>query len=845
VILYMKAYAGPDPDTPPYFYARIFLRLLRSIKLIAIALTGLSFMISSASALPTRPIDLLVNGDFSNLRDGIPSDWGLAPGAKASKDGPNGHPSLSITTPIQQYSMACQYIPIDGRRVRKVRFSGRLKFDKVVRGQNPYDTLRAFIIWFDAHGKQNPNFANGGFWTGSSGWVSFDKTFDVPADARRGQVLMGLHSCIGNCAFADLKLTVTDGDRNFDPADSAKTDTRGWWPFVCDETPAEGTPIDVSYLLDKPAGKHGFLTARDGHLFFQDGTRARFWGFDVVASECFLDHKSSAKLAERIARMGGNIVRLHHMDASWADPNIFDPKFDDTRHLSATSMDNLDFFLSELKKRGIYVYLDWLVNRHFMKGDGVTDYALVDDGAKIVAHYDPRMIELQKEYMRNLLCHKNAYTGVRYVDEPQIALSEVINEDSVFYADWYYRVPPRYMKELQKLCAEYDPKADPSKQPFDDHTIRALYQIESKYYREMRAYLRQLGLKCPTTGSNHWENLGAGLLCDSETDYIDRHFYWDHPKDGFGWFQEFDNTPMLMDTTESLPLDLASTRISGEPMVVTEWCFCWINDYCAEGPIFGTVNACQQDWDAMLWFDLTSKLPSSAMENEFDIANKPHIFAQSAAAAIAFHRQDFTPLTATMQGEISRNELLKGSPLSDAVNLDLTPAKRTSISISDDKTKSKGSRITLSPGNDPGAAQWDVENGVLTAESPRSIAIDGFTGGRDFDFGWLSIKMRSDFSAVWLTSLDGKPLRDSDDVLVTLAARATNTGMEFNPARTHLVKPGTAPVLVEPVAADLTFPNDVMCTPLNQDGTPRKPIIAHSMRLGEDRTFWYEIRRGK
>lgn len=810
---------------------------MRTLRSTAILLILLSLTLRAFA----QPVNLLLNGGFLILRDGVPSDWGLAPGAKAAKDGPGGHRSLSITTPIPQYSMACQYIAVDGSRVRKVRFSGKLRFSNVVRGDNPYDTLRVFIIWFDSHGKQYPDFSNAGFWTGSSDWTAFDKTFNVLPGAKRGQVLIGLHCCTGRCSFSDLSLTVTDGDPSFRPENSAKTDTLGWWPYTSEESPAAGTPLDVSYLLDKPAGKHGFLTARDGHLFFQDGTRARFWGFDVVASECFLDHKTSTKLAERIARMGGNIVRLHHMDASWADPNIFDPAFDDTRHLSASSMDNLDFFLSEMKKRGIYVYLDWLVNRHFKKGDRVPDYTLVDDGAKIVAHYDPKMIDLQKEYMRSLLYHKNPYTGLRYVDEPQIAMSEVINEDSVFYADWYYRVPPRYMKELQRLCAKYDPKADPSKQPFDEHTLHALYQVESKYYREMRAYLRSLGLKCPTTGSNHWENLGAGLLCDSETDYVDRHYYWDHPKDGFGWFQEFDNTSMLFETTESLPLDLCSTRIAGKPMVVTEWCFCWINDYCAEGPAVGTINACQQDWDAMVWFDLTSKSPSSAMENEFDIANKPQLFSQAAAAAIAFHRQDFQPLDAHMHGRISRKDLLHGRPLSDAVNLEQTPSKLTDISI-DNKA---GHEVSTTPDGGHTAARWDVPNGILTAESSRSIAIDGFTGGRTYNFGWASVQMKSDFSSVWLTSLDGRPLNESGDVLVTLVGRATNTGMRFNPARTHLVEQGSAPVLVEPISAEMSFSEDVEFRPLAQNGTPRDGVMGRSFQLGGDQTMWYEIRRGK
>jgi len=39
---------------------------------------------------------------------------------------------------------------------------------------------------------------------------------------------------------------------------------------------------DMSYLLDAPAGRHGFLTTHpDGHFYWADGTRARFWGINI------------------------------------------------------------------------------------------------------------------------------------------------------------------------------------------------------------------------------------------------------------------------------------------------------------------------------------------------------------------------------------------------------------------------------------------------------------------------------------------------------------------------------------------------------------------------------------
>ena len=39
---------------------------------------------------------------------------------------------------------------------------------------------------------------------------------------------------------------------------------------------------DFSFLVPAPAGARGFVTTKpDGHFYFADGTRARFWGVNV------------------------------------------------------------------------------------------------------------------------------------------------------------------------------------------------------------------------------------------------------------------------------------------------------------------------------------------------------------------------------------------------------------------------------------------------------------------------------------------------------------------------------------------------------------------------------------
>jgi hypothetical protein len=99
-------------------------------------------------------------------------------------------------------------------------------------------------------------------------------------------------------------------------------DTSTWLPYqVPDVRKLKGTALDMSFLLDAPAGKHGFLTVRGGKFFFRDGTEARFWGGNLFAEANFPAHKEAEELALRIALTGANIVRLHHLDvvAPWTD----------------------------------------------------------------------------------------------------------------------------------------------------------------------------------------------------------------------------------------------------------------------------------------------------------------------------------------------------------------------------------------------------------------------------------------------------------------------------------------------------------------------------------------------
>ena len=190
--------------------------------------------------------------------------------------------------------------------------------------------------------------------------------------------------------------------------------------------PWDDAPVDISFVFEgeKPAGRHGFLQARDGGFVFEDGTAARFWGTNFNSAACFPKHSYSKTVARRLSKFGVNIVRFHQMDAEWSTPNIFQftkgRRLDDTQSLDPTSLDRLDYLIHCLKQEGIYVYMDLLTYRIFKTGDNVDEAEKLGQEARPYSNFDPRLIELQKMFATQLWTHVNPYTKLAYKDDPVI-----------------------------------------------------------------------------------------------------------------------------------------------------------------------------------------------------------------------------------------------------------------------------------------------------------------------------------------------------------------------------------------------------------------------------------------
>jgi hypothetical protein len=227
------------------------------------------------------------------------------------------------------------------------------------------------------------------------------------------------------------------------------------FPFVLPWDDAAPSVTNVSAWLHKPAGKFGRVRAgADGH-YYVGNQRIRFFGVNVCFGGAFPRKDQAEKIAARMAKFGINVVRFHHMDMQTFPGGIRARNVAHTRDLDPEALDRLDYFIAQLKRNGIYVNLNLLVSRPINAADGLPAEieSLGWKERHVVGFFHAPALELQKEYARKLLTHRNPYTGMSYAEDPAVAFVEINNENGLIHA-WLGNdvdtLPKVFLDDLQR-----------------------------------------------------------------------------------------------------------------------------------------------------------------------------------------------------------------------------------------------------------------------------------------------------------------------------------------------------------------------------------------------------------
>jgi len=687
----------------------------------------------------------------------------------------------------------------------------------------------------------------------------------------------------------------------FAPNHASAQGAPGMVPFALDHRRAaeSHSPVDVSFLLDAPAGKHGFIQISNGHLATGDGQRIRLWGVNITdwskGSRQIPSREDAPLWAATLARFGVNCVRFQFLDLE-APRGLIAAGREDTRNLDQEQFDREDFFISELEKRGIYIDFNLLVGRPFKAGDGVEDASQLHEGAKGTSLFDQRMIELQKEYAQQLLGHRNPYTGLEYTRDPAVVLIEINNEDALNIG---YRPPaPFYGQELtgmynKWLAAHRTPEqiaalrqmaaveANQGEVPLMFWRGQAAtapperFRAEAEFYNDtqrdyfagMEDYVKQtLGSKSLVIATADHSHSGSGypiLKATMGSDVIDGHTYWEHPENYVR------KSPMVDDPYNSMVVELSRSAIAGKPYTVSEVNEPFPNDYAGEGiPILAAYGA-MQDWDAIMWYTFEPKQDPAwkpYVGDPFDISLDPVRLPELAAGALLFLRADVEKAKQTVDRSYTTQQVYDSMLLPSTERPYFTPGfplwlpleHEVRISSFDGPpTQSAAGGVAPNPiRSDTGQLTWyhsAPEMGLVTVDSPRTQALIGFLRSGEAGDGNLEAEVENKFCSIQLSSLDAKPISQSSRMLLIAGGRAENTGQRWNSAGTDVSSWGGSPTLIEPVVGTLTLRHleparTIQLQAIDGSGQPiGAPVSAiraggnWKIPLGKTATTWYEL----
>lgn len=421
---------------------------------------------------------------------------------------------------------------------------------------------------------------------------------------------------------------------------------------------------DFSYLLDAPAGKHGFLTVHtDGHFYFSDGTRSRFWGITIPDRHIDIPHSRIEVIVDTLARAGVNLVRLQALDKRIGDEgggiqrSIFDESYPNntaTRYLDRDYRDRVNYWIYKLKQRGIYIYLDLCAYRMFKEGDGVSNATWLGQGAKPYVYFNSRLIELQKQYAEKLLCSNiNPYTNLSIAQDPAVVLLNLVDENGLFSdaGKWQEMTEP-YRAEFQQKWNQWLQKkygstytlrnawtntksqtALGAKEILEDSSIllpkmeldsfnvvmianytdplkfparrsdgaRFAVDIQRQYFTTMRDFLRQKGIKIPISAVVNRDVIPDVWSVTQSLDFIAEPVAFDNLQCESGKSLYLDNKNYLKDTDDAnFAAQLTRIKFAGKPTVISDCSISWPNSYRASGMLESAAYACLQDIDAQL-----------------------------------------------------------------------------------------------------------------------------------------------------------------------------------------------------------------------------------------------------
>lgn len=582
--------------------------------------------------------------------------------------------------------------------------------------------------------------------------------------------------------------------------------------------PWDDVPVDLSFLNDddKPAGTHGPIRAQGDDLVRGDGQPIRLWGTNIFGYALFNgDDAAIAAQAKRIAAFGFNLVRLHHHDSQWCDPNVFGSRAPGTRKLDDRALERIDKWVAALQAEGIYVWIDLHVGRVFTKNDRIAAFEELDQGKPFGFNYvNPSIAEAMKEFAQQYLGRKNRYTGRSYLDDPGVLGVLLTNENDLTLHYGNLMVAPagrpihhgwleaRTREFVEKSGMEVPSPVEPWRL---GATKLAMGAVEAAFYLDAIADLRKLGWRGPVATSSLWGDESIFSLPSLTTgDVVDVHSYGGPEMLGSNAHVE----PHFVHP-------IATAAVAGMPLTVTEWNIPAPARDRFIGPTFVAAIAALQGWDAPMHFAYTAnKLEAPQQAEIWSSWDDPALMAMMPAAALMFRRGDVARARQKWAVKIERATLVDRESNAFTMGTVRTLLERSEVRLvlpqlkglewmrgttvpegarelddADDDRLDRSAHVVES---DTGELRRDWKAGMHTVTTANNVAATGWIGGQTIVLGDATIELATPKAAVALSSLDGQPLASSQKILLAVVAQVAATNGNQRPYLSEPVRGGVS-----------------------------------------------------
>lgn len=600
-----------------------------------------------------------------------------------------------------------------------------------------------------------------------------------------------------------MSVTMSDSVKMMGPSklDYGNSDESLWHKNVL---PADTSPIDLSFLNkgDIPAGQHGFIVADKDQLVFEDNTPAKFWGTNVQAYALFSSTDAEIqKHAKRIAKLGFNLVRIHHHDSSWVEPNVFKNPDTDTLELSEEALKKIDWWVKCLKDEGVYLWVDLHVGRRFMKDDGVEGFSDFSHGLNHAEvrgfnYYNDDVKELMKAFNKAYLTHVNSFTGLAYKDDPAVIAYLITNENDLSQHFGNSLLPDKnvpihnaiFSKDVKAFSRKFQLSEQKTGQTWKMGESKIyLNDVEHRFNQDMIDQLDELGVKSLIATTNSWGEMGMfGTPSLTDGSIIDAHSY--------GKANEFKFNPRY---SPGYLTWIGAAQVASKPLSVTEWN---IEPFPVKdrftAPIYMASIANLQGWDALMNYGYSQNSNWDTMAgSNYSTFNDPAVTGLMPAAALLYRQNHVAQANNTYELNLDRKEFFftRHDPRSSKAIRTVLETSRFTVAMPDtpelpwlaDNNRSEENAIVFSDVNrdfipegqdfvesDTGELKRDWSKGIHTINTKKSQVVSGWVGGESIVLDDVKFNIETKNVVLAVQSLENTPISESSRLFITAMARS-------------------------------------------------------------------------